>query len=168
MNIYSYSPQKGDSISRVLTFALLGGGGLLVLLGAVFPDYEPFFWTLGFILLMAGLLVCTRFLLSGFTYNIESTADGTPPDLVIIENKGKVNRTVCRVSASGGKLFEYKKSEKRSRLSSKKIYDYRPTPFSEGAYVYEAPEQDGGGFVLFCPDKEMLSLMHSLGCEVTK
>lgn len=166
MKLYSYSPPKGGSTVQAIAFSLLGGAAALVMLGGIIPEYEPILLTAGFVLAMAGLLVCTRFLLSAYTYHLESAGDGSAPDLVIVENRGKVNRTVCRVSASGGSLFRYDKKERRTRLSRKKIYDYRPTPFSDGAYVYEVPERDGDGFVLFCPDEAMITLMQSVGCRV--
>lgn len=129
------------------------------------PEISPILQTGGFVLAMAGLLVCTRFLLSGFTYSIESQADGTPPDLVIVENKGKVNRTVCRVSVAGGKLY---RSDKNRKLASGKIYDYRPTPFGSDSWIFEVPERDGEGFVRFSPDEQMVSLMRSAGCLVSE
>lgn len=166
MKIYSYSPPKGGTAVQTVAFCLFGAAAALIMLGEIIPEYKPVLLTGGFVLAMAGLPVCTRFLLSGYTYGIESEADGGAPDLVIVENRGKANRTVCRVSASLGYLFRYDKKERRTRLSGKRIYDYRPTPLTEGAFVYEVPERDGGGFVIFCPDEKMIALMQSLGCRV--
>lgn len=165
MKIYSYSPPRGDSVSKTLAFVIFGGAAILVLLAEFLPEISPILKTGGFVLAMAGLLVCTRFLLLGYTYSIESAADCTPPDLVIVENKGKVNRTVCRVSVAGGKLSRLDKSRKRV---SGKVYDYRPSPFCSESWVFEVPERDGEGIVYFCPDSNMVSLMQSAGCFLSE
>lgn len=165
MKIYSYSPPRGDSVSKTLAFCILGGALVVVMLAEFLPEAAPILQTGGFVLAMAGLLVCTRFLLSGYTYNLESAADGTSPDLVIVENKGKVNRTVCRVSVAGGKLCRF---NKKTKLASGKVYDYRPTPFGNDSWVFEVPERDGEGFVLFSPDDKLLALMQSAGCALSE
>ncbi len=164
MKIYSYSPEKGDSTSKAIAFAVLGGATILIMLGEFLSEYKPILQTAGFVLAMAGVLVCSRFLLSGYTYSLEA-AEGASPDLVIVENKGKVNRTVCRVSVVGGKLYRDVKGEKGKKFDGK-LYDYRPSPFTPDSWVYEVPERDGEGFVRFCPDEKMVSLMREMGCEV--
>ena len=160
MKIYSFSPPRGDSVSKALAFVLLGGAAIAVMLAEFLQGIASILQTGGFALAMAGLLVCTRFLLSGYTYSIESEADGTSPDLVIVENKGKINRTVCRVSLAGGKLSRFDKSRK---LPGDKVYDYRPSPFVADSWVFEVPARDGEGFVIFSPDDKMISLMQSAG-----
>lgn len=164
MKIYSYSPEKGDSTSKAIAFSVLGGAAILIMLGEFLADYKPILQTAGFVLAMAGVLVCSRFLLSGYTYSLEA-AEGASSDLVIVENKGKVNRTVCRVSLSGGRLYRDVKGEKGKKFDGK-LYDYRPSPFTPDSWVYEVPERDGEGFVRFCPDEKMVSLMKEMGCEV--
>ncbi len=164
MNIYSYTPERVESTSKTIAFCILGGAAILVLLGEFVGEYKPILQTAGFVLAMGGVLVCSRFLLSGYTYNIEA-ADGASPDLVIIEHKGKTGRTVCRVSLAGGRLF---RPEKGKRLDPRRIYDYRPSPFAPDSWVYEVPERDGEGFVRFSPNAEMVEIMRELGCEVSE
>ncbi len=158
MKSYSYSPPRGDSLSRAIVFALLGGAAIIVMLGEFLTDIKPILQTVGFVPAVLGVMLCSRFMLSGYTYTIELGADGSSADLVIVENRGKANRTVCRVSAIGGRLVR-KKAEGR-------CYDYRPTPFSEDSYFYIVSDRDGGGIVRFCPDERMIDIMRSLGCEV--
>jgi len=162
MRIYSYSPEKGDSRSKTLAFCILGGAAFLVLLGEFLGEYKPILQTAGFVVAIAGIMICSRFLLSGYTYIIEGSEDGKAPDLVIIENRGKVNRTVCRVSASGGRLFRADGGKKPDG----RVYDYRPSPFVSDSWIYVVPERDGDGFVRFSPDEKMIEIMRSLGCEV--
>ncbi len=159
MRSYSYSPPRGDAFSRAIVFALLGGAAVIVLFGEFLTEYKPIFQTAGFLPAIAGVMFYARFLLSGYTYTVEVSAEGSGADLVIVENRGKANRTVCRVSAVGGNLLRAKRGEGRS-------FDYRPTPFAEPSYYYEVSERDGGGYVRFCPDEKMVQILSSLGCEV--
>ncbi len=161
MKSYTYSPPRGDQTSQIITFCTLGGAMILVLLGEFIGAYKTVLQMAGFLTALAGIMLCTRWLLSGYTYTIELSDDGASADLVIVENKGKVNRTVCRVSAVGGKLS-------RTKSSEGKLYDYRPSPFVKDAWIYEVPASDGDGFVRFCPDEKMVEIMQALGCEVEK
>lgn len=162
VTIYSYTPQSADKKGKAVCLAILGTAGVLILLSELFAEYKPVLMTAGFIIALFGILACTRFLMTSYTYSLESGADGTPPDLVIREMRGKVNRIVCRVSVSGGKLrHDNKKNKPRGA-----VYDYRPSPFSEGPRIFEVSERDGGGFVRFNPDEAMIDIMRSSGCEV--
>lgn len=162
IRIYSYKPESADSTTKAIAFVILGGAGALILLSEILAAYKPILQTAGFILALFGVLFCSRFLLSGYTYIIESAADGTPPDLVITEQKGKVTRTVCRVSIAGGKLRRDEKSKKPDGT----VYDYTPSPFAPEKWIFKVPERDGEGYVRFTPDEKMISLMREIGCEV--
>lgn len=161
MILYSYSPERGDGASKLTAFLILASAAALLLLGELFSELKPLLQAGGFALALGGILVCSRFLLSGYTYCIE-LSDAAAPDLVIIEHRGKADRTVCRVSILGGKL--YCKDLKRER--GVRLYDHRPSPFRSPSVFFEIPERDGEGFIRFCPDEKMLSLMKELGCEV--
>ena len=76
VTIYSYKPESADSTSKAISFGVLGGAGALVLLSEILPEYKPVLQTAGFILALFGVLFCSRFLLSSYTYIIESAADG--------------------------------------------------------------------------------------------
>ena len=162
INLYSYKPEGADSTTKSIAFAILGGAGALILLSEMLTEYKPVLLTAGFIIALFGVLFCSRFLLSSYTYIIESAADGSSPDLVITEQKGKVTRTVCRVSIAGGKLYRDEKSKKPNGA----VYDYRPSPFTPSPWVFKVPERDGEGFVKINPDEKMIELMREIGCEV--
>lgn len=159
MTIYSYSPPRGNTAAKILTYTLTGAALIFMVAGSLFPDYDPILKTVAFALMMAAVLVCTRYLLLGYTYSIESGETGAP-DLVIVENKGKVNRTVCRVSIAGGKLYRTPESIK---IPAGKRYDYRTGLAPTNGCVFRVPERDGGDYVLFCPDERLTELMISLG-----
>lgn len=162
VTIYSYKPESADSTSKAISFGVLGGAAILILLSEILSEYKPILQTAGFVLALFGVLFCSRFLLSDYTYIIESAADGSSPDLVITEQKGKTARIVCRISIAGGKLFRDEKSKKPEGA----VYDYRPSPFAPNSWVFKVPEKDGEGFVKFTPDDRMVELMRGIGCEV--
>lgn len=162
ITIYSYSPERADATSKAISFSILSAAGVLLIISEFLTEYKPIFQTAGFVIALFGVLFCSRFLMSEYTYILESAADGSPPDLVITERKGKVTRTVCRVSVAGGKLFPISKEKKLSGA----VYDYRPSPFTPDSYVFRVPERDGEGYVKFSPDKKMTELMREIGCEV--
>jgi hypothetical protein len=164
ITLYSHTPEGGDRKSRAVCFATLGVAGALILLSEVFAAYKPVFQTLGFIIALFGILLCARLLMTSYTYSLEAAADGTPPDLVIRERRGKIDRTVCRVSVSGGRLTRAEDSKKPKG----EVYDYRPSPFAPTSWVFEVAEVDGGGFVKFNPDEKMIAIMRSVGCEVVE
>lgn len=161
MTVYSYSPPSGNKAAKILTSVLVGTGLLFMIASALMPDLDPILKTIAFALMMASVLVCTRYMLVGYTYSIESGESGCP-DLVIIEHKGKVNRTVCRVSVCGGRLYS---SPKNVKIPAGKRYDYRSGLAPSDGCVFRVPERDGGDYVLFCPDQKMTELMLSLGAS---
>ena len=162
VTLYSYKPESADSTTKAISFGILGGAGALILLSEILAEYKPVLQTAGFVVALFGVLFCSRFLLAGYTYIIESAADGSPPDLVITEQKGKTVRIVCRVSIVGGKLYRDEKSKKPDGA----VYDYRPSPFAPNGWIFKIPERDGEGFVRFTPDERMIELMREIGCEV--
>lgn len=162
MTVYSYSPPRGNTAAKILTWVLVAAALILMVAGSIFPDLDPILKTSAFALMMAAVLVCTRFMLLGYTYSVE-TSDSGAPDLVIVENKGKVNRTVCRVSIAGGRLYPSASSVK---IPAGKKFDYRTGLAPSEGCVFRVPERDGGDYVLFCPDEKLRELMISLGASV--
>ena len=160
MIIYSYTPERGDKISRAIIYSSAGAGLTLAILAEIILSVSSILHVIAFGALLCSILVWSRCMIS-FTYSIESSEDGRPPDLVVRENKAKSSRILSRVSLKGGKLI---------RLESFKpngapIYDHRPGMFMKDYWIYEVPESDGEGFIRFAPDEKMLELMRSLGCE---
>lgn len=160
MIIYSYTPERGDKISRAMIWSLAGAGLTLAILAEIITSVSSILHVIAFGTLLGSILIWSRCMLS-FTYSIESNEDGRPPDLVVRENKAKSSRILSRVSVSGGKLIP----ASRFKPNGKPVYDHRPTPFSKDYWVFEVSEREGGGFIRFSPDEEMLGLMRSLGCE---
>ncbi len=158
-NEYSYSPPRGDKVSTVITYALVGAAALLIVFGEIFTDIKPIFQASGFGALLLSVMFFSKYLLSGYTYTVTVSEDGESADLVVVENSGKRNRTVCRVCATDSRIFKAKKPGGR-------VWDYRPSPFVTDHWVFTVSERDGGGFIRFCPDRRMLDILRALGCEV--
>lgn len=161
MVIYSYTPERGDKISRAMIWSLAGAGLTLALLAEIIESVSSILHVIAFGALLGSVLIWSRCMLS-FTYSIETEGEGRAPDLVVRENKAKSSRILSRVSIAGGKLIHSDKF----KPGGAPVYDHRPTPFSKDYWVFEVPERDGAGFIRFSPDEEMLELIRTLGCEV--
>ena len=160
MIIYSYTPERGDKVSRALIGSLAGAGLTFAILAELLASLSSVFHATAFGLLLGSILVWSRCMLS-FTYSIESSEDGRPPDLVIRENRGKTSRILSRASVKGGKLIR----PSGFKPNGVPVYDHRPTVFIKDHWIFAVSESDGEGFIRFCPDEKMLELMHELGCE---
>ena len=161
MIIYSYTPERGDKISRALIWSLAGAGLTLAVLAEIIVSVSSILHVIAFGALLGSILIWSRCML-GFTYSIESSEDGRPLDLVVRENKAKSSRILSRVSIAGGKLIHASKF----KSNGAPVYDHRPSIFMKEYWVFEVPERDGEGYIRFSPDEEMLEMMRSLGCEV--
>ena len=161
MVIYSYTPERGDKISRAMIWSLAGAGLTLALLAEIIESVSSILHVIAFGALLGSVLIWSRCMLS-FTYSIETEGEGRAPDLVVRENKAKSSRILSRVSIAGGKLIHSDKF----KPGGAPVYDHRPTPFSKDYWVFEVPERDGAGFIRFSPDEEMFELIRTLGCEV--
>lgn len=160
MIIYSYTPERGDKTSRAIIYSLAGAGLTLALLAEIIVSVSSILHVIAFGALLGSILVWSRCMLS-FTYSIESSEDGRPPDLVVRENKAKSSRILSRVSIKGGKLIR----PSGFKPNGAPVYDHRPTVFIKDYWIYEVPECDGEGYIRFVPDKKMLGLLRELGCE---
>lgn len=161
MIIYSYTPERGDKISRAMIWSLAGAGLPLAVLAEIIVSVSSILHVIAFGALLGSILIWSRCMLC-FTYSIETEGEGRAPDLVVRENKAKSSRVLSRVSIAGGKLIR----ASNFKSNGAPVYDHRPTPFSKDYWVFEVPERDGEAFIRFSPDEEMLELMRSLGCEV--
>ena len=159
MIIYSYTPERGDKISRALIYSLAGAGLALALLAEILPKISNPLHVAAFALMLASILVWSRCMLS-FTYSIESSEDGRPPDLIVRENKGKTSRILSRVSLDGGRLIHSDKF----KPDGAPIYDHRPSIFIKDYWVFEVSEREVRAFIRFSPDEEMLKILRDAGC----
>ena len=163
MIIYSYTPERGDKISRAIIYSFAGAGLTLAILAEIIVSVSSILHVIAFGTLLCSILVWSRCMIS-FTYSIESAEDGRPPDLVIRENKAKSSRVISRVSLKGGKLIP----SADFKPNGIAVYDKRPSIFIKNYWVFEISENDGEGFIRFSPDEKMLELMRELGCEIEK
>jgi hypothetical protein len=160
MIIYSYTPERGDKISRAIIYSLAGAGLTLALLAEIIASVSSILHVIAFGALLCSILVWSRCMLS-FTYSIETEGEGRAPDLVVRENKAKSSRVLSRVSIRGGRLIH----SSAFKPNGAQVFDHRPTIFVKDYWIYEVPESDGEGFIRFAPDEKMLELMRSLGCD---
>lgn len=159
MIIYSYTPERGDKISRALIYSLAGVGLALALLAEILPKVSNPLHVAAFALMLASILVWSRCMVS-FTYSIESAEDGRPPDLIVRENKGKTSRILSRVSLDGGRLIRSDKF----KPDGAPVYDHRPSIFIKDYWIFEVSERETRAFIRFSPDEEMLNILREAGC----
>lgn len=162
--MYEYRPPK-DIFSRVLLGALLAAGAGMILAGAALPSGGAFLQTGGCALILAGLLIGSRFVMTRYCYSVEYT-DGRPreagPDLVVTEQRGRRRRVVCRVSVAGGRLVKLPRghrARKAARGDSAPYFDYSPALLPGGTHYFFPSEEDGGGCLRFSPDPYLEDLL---------
>ena len=163
MIIYSYTPERGDKISRALIYSLAGAGLILALIAEFIPRAASVLHVAAFALLLGSILVWSRCMLS-FTYSIESSEDGGPPDLVVRENKGKTSRILSRVSTDGARLIH----SDHFKPDGAPVFDHRPSIFIKDYWVFEVAERETRAYIRFSPDEEMLKLLRSAGIGIVE
>ena len=159
MIIYSYTPERGDKISRALIYSLAGAGLLLAIVAEIVPSLASIFHVSAFALILCSILFWSRCMIS-FTYSIETAEDGRVPDLVVRENKGKTSRILSRVSLDGGRLI---KSD-GFKPEGAPVYDHRPSIFIKDHWIFEVSERETRAYIRFSPDSEMLKILRNAGC----
>ena len=158
MIVYSYTPERGDKISRALIYSLAGAGLALAAIAEIATAIASILHVAAFALMLGSILFWSRCMLS-FTYSIESSEDGRPPDLVVRENKGKTSRILSRVSLDGARLI-------RSycfKPEGAPVFDHRPSIFIKDYWVFEVAERETKAYIRFSPDEEMLKLLRGAG-----
>lgn len=162
MEIYSYSPKTSDGKDRLLVFLILALGVAAVIAGGFLPAYRGIVQMLGFVVLILGVMLCARYMLTSYTYVIEEADNEGFHDFVVKETKGGRMRTVCRVRIEGSTL---KRGSRASSRATGASYDYRASLFGDGCYCLSVSERDGGGSVRFSPDEKTVELLYSLGAK---
>lgn len=159
MIIYSYTPERGDKISRALIYSLAGVGLALALVAEIAVSIASILHVAAFALILGSILIWSRCMLS-FTYSIESAEDGRAPDLVVRENKGKTSHILSRVSLNGGRLIR----SDEFKPDGAPVYDHRPSVFIKEYWFFEVSEVEGRAYIRFSPDEEMLKILRDAGC----
>ena len=159
MIIYSYTPERGDKISRAIIYSLAGAGLALALIAEIAASIAAILHVAAFALILGSILIWSRCMLS-FTYSIESNEDGKAPDLVVRENKGKTSRILSRVSLDAARLI---KSDS-FKPDGAPVYDHRPSIFIKEYWVFEVSERENRAYIRFSPDEEMLKILREAGC----
>ena len=160
MIIYSYTPERGDKISRAIIWSLAGAGLTLAILAEIITSVSSVLHVIAFGALLGSILVWLRCMLS-FTYSIEAAEEGRAPDLVVRENKGKTSRILSRVSLDGGRLIRSDKF----KPDGAPVYDHRPSVFIKEYWFFEVSEVEGRAYIRFSPDEEMLKILRDAGCR---
>ncbi len=147
--MYSYRPPQGNTPTKALTFSALFIALLLFLSPAAKLPYTGALQMLGLVFAMGAIMLCTRYLLTGYVYTLEQNGEGV--DLTIVEEKGKARRTVCRLSVTGAALTRGAKlpdAEKKRRT-----YNYCPAAFDKNAHYFISPEaQDEAVKITVCDE----------------
>lgn len=160
MVLYSYTPERGDKISRVLIYILAGVGMALALVAEFAVSIASILHVAAFALILGSILIWSRSMLS-FTYSIEANEDGSTHDLIVRENKGKTSRILSRVSIEGGRLIH---SDKFTPNGAP-VYDHRPSIFIKEHWIFEVSERENHAYIRLSLDFNMLELFYMF-CEV--
>lgn len=152
--MYSYRPPQGNAATKALTFSALIIALLLFMSRATSLPYAGALQMLALVFAMGGIMLCTRYLMTGYVYTLEQNGAGV--DLVIVEEKGKARRTVCRISVNGATLTRDTKlpeSEKKRRA-----YNYCPAAFDKNARWFISPESESEAVKISVCDELVLAL----------
>lgn len=161
MKIYEYSPSHDKytgaavGVLIVIAFAVFVGGSFV-------PAYAGLFELAAVALAAAGILLCSRGLLTRYVYTVETSDKSRDPlddpdaDLVITEIRGKVSRVVCRVSVKGGAIRRIRRDTPKPDAP---VFNYCPGLFPEDPCWFYPSEAEGGGGVKILPDGKLFRLL---------
>ena len=128
---------------------------------------------LGVLCALAAIMLAERFLLRGFSYAVGG--DGSTDLTVTVLRGVRCGRTVCRVSASGGKLERYSSAARSEcRAEGIAVINYCVDIFPEVSYIFipaealnaaKAPElahKDELCAIRFQPDAALAELLENM------
>ena len=152
--MYSYRPPQGNTATKALTFSALIIALILFMSRATSLPYAGALQMLALVFAMGGIMLCTRYLMTGYVYTLEK--NGECVDLVVVEEKGKARRTVCRLSVNGASLTRDAKLPPASQ--KRRTYNYCPSAFDKNARYFISPEADSEAVKISVCDELVLAL----------
>lgn len=152
--MYSYRPPQGNTATKALTFSALIIALILFMSRATSLPYAGALQMLALVFAMGGIMLCTRYLMTGYVYTLEK--NGECVDLVVVEEKGKARRTVCRLSVNGASLTRDAKLPPAPQ--KRRTYNYCPSAFDKNARYFISPEADSEAVKISVCDELVLAL----------
>ena len=137
-----YTPRPVNHRATAVAMGLSFPAVLLFAISAVIPTYGGVMQLLGLIMLVVGLFVAYKFVLSSYTYVLTDPGDGIPC-LLIEQTQGKRVSLVCRVPLR--QILRISEAEKEHR--SGKAYVYVATMHG-GRYQYVSARTEGVDLLL--------------------
>ena len=157
---YSYTPEFNRKTGLALSFAFFIPSMICLIIRTDVPFYRSILLACSILTFGVGAVIFFRFVMTEFTYCIESTYRGE--DLVIICRTGKKTRTFLRVSLDTLVAVceaSDKKSNAARRTREMKKYFYCSDIFGKGRYYLYLYDDSCLCRVKFCPDKTILRVI---------
>ena len=153
--MYSYTPEANRKTGLALSFSCFIPSMMLLLIKTNVTFYRSVLFCASILLFTVGACVFFRFVMTSFTYRIESNYGSE--DLVIFCTTGKRVRTVLRVSFDS--LTELcpcgNKKDKKKRGKTKN-YFYCADIFGKGRYFLYLYDDFELCRIRFCPDETIV------------
>ncbi len=148
-----YCPQKEKKAQRLSFISVLSG---LLLMGvSSFLEYKVIFQFVSAALVVTGIQLLVRFVLSDFRYIIDDRDDGSA-ELIIYKKQGRRDELVCRISLSSvTELYEY--GAKKSNANSR--YNYTQNLFAKG-YSLIFADGDKNTEIIIEPDTSFINAIN--------
>ena len=154
--MYSYTPEANRKTGLALSFSFFIPSMMLLLIKSNVAFYRSALFASSILLFAVGACVFFRFVMTSFTYRIESNYNGE--DLVILCTTGKRVRTLLRVSFdSFAELCPCQ--DKKKKKTKTKNYFYCADIFGKGRYFLYLYDDFEACRVKFCPDETIVRVI---------
>lgn len=169
--MYEYRAKRKNKTAVLLTalFTLLFATGMLYMtLSEVYRYAVEFLTVLSAVLALA---VAGRYLLVDYLYVVREDGTGVP-EFLVVEQKGKRNKIVCRLSVSEITETVRETPEVREALKARfhaaKHHNYCVDIGYNGAVCLFLSEDEAETAIRISPDEHLLSLLRAFSSEFRK
>ena len=160
--MYEFAPKLKKIGEKLWMSVFLFFGVLSYSFGQILP-YPMACQLLSVILLTGAVLITVRYLLRDYIYCVETDADGTPADLVVVEIMGKRRTVVCRVRVTevGQILLGREIGSKKDlrRLQKKGVYRYVSQMSRKNSAFLEILNDENCTFLEIYADQQLISML---------
>lgn len=157
---YDYTPEPNRKTGLAISFSFFLPSMILLAVRTDVPFYRSVLFAASIFLFTVGACIFFRFVMTRFTYRVESNYGGE--DLVIFCVTGKKSRTVLRVSFDSFiSVCETKDKRTRKKNEKKKTrkYFYCSDIFGKDRYFLYLYDSGERCRIKFCPDATIRRLI---------
>ena len=147
-------PKKEKKAQR-LSFITILGGILLMGVSSVL-GYKVVFQLIAAALVVTGIQLLVRFVLSDFRYIIDDRDDGSA-ELIVYKKQGRRDELVCRISLSSVTEF-YERGTKKQDVNMR--YNYTQNLFANG-YSLIFADGDKNTEIIIEPDASFINAINA-------